>query len=239
MCRHLILKRLMLAMVVLVWIPTVSAQTTPVQSPSGERFEYTNDFESGSDDWKFVDDGWKLATHGKNHALSLHQKKSNFTPPFRSPLHIALLKDKPVTSFELQVNILSTHEDYNHRDVCLFFGYQSPSQYYYVHLGKKTDPHANQIFIVNNAARTKISLTTTEGTPWDEKWHTVKLVRDSKSGDIRVFFDDPEKPIMTAKDNTFRWGLIGLGSFDDTADFDNVKLTANAHVTVHGSDKPK
>ena len=115
-------------------------------------------------------------------------------------------------------------ENYNHRDACLFFGYQSPTQFYYVHLGKKTDPHANQIFIVNNAARTKISLTTTPGTAWDEKWHNVRIKRDVKSGDIQVFFDDMEKPVMTANDKTFTWGQVGLGSFDDTADWDDFAL---------------
>ena len=30
---------------------------------------------------------------------------------------------------------------------------------------------------------------------------------------------------FTAKDDTFRWGQIGLGSFDDTSDWDTVKLT--------------
>jgi hypothetical protein len=34
-----------------------------------------------------------------------------------------------------------------------------------------------------------------------------------------------DKPVMTAKDDTFRWGQIGLGSFDDTSDWDTVKLT--------------
>ena len=50
--------------------------------------------------------------------------------------------------------------------MCVFFGYQDDSHLYYVHLGKKTDDHANQVFIVNEAPRTKISTKTTDGIPW-------------------------------------------------------------------------
>ena len=190
---------------------------------------YSTDFEKGADDWLFVDEGWKVkqvesTKANSSKVLSQHIKKSNYVPKFRSPFHIALLKDNQVESFQVDTKVLSTHKDYDHRDACLFFGYQSPTQYYYVHLGKKMDPHANQIFIVNNEARTKISFTTTDGTNWDEKWHHVRVARDVTSGDIKIYFDDMETPVMTAVDKTFTWGQVGVGSFDDTADWDDFAL---------------
>jgi len=127
----------------------------------------------------------------------------------------------------LDVKVLSTTRDYGHRDLCLFFGYQDPAHFYYVHLGKKTDDHANQIFIVNEAARTKISTRTTPGTDWDERWHHIRVVRHAEEGTIKVYFDDLEEPVMTAKDDTFQWGRVGLGSFDDTGDFDEFVLRGN------------
>jgi hypothetical protein len=130
-----------------------------------------------------------------------------------------------VSDFVLVAKVRSTHPDYGHRDVCLFFGYQDPAHFYYVHLGKQADDHANQIFIVNEAPRKKISITSTTGTNWDDEWHNVKIVRKTSDGTIEVYFDDMDKPVMTAKDDTFRWGRIGLGSFDDTSDWDTVKLT--------------
>jgi len=111
-----------------------------------------------------------------------------------------------------------------HRDICIVFGYQDPSHFYYVHLANKADNHANQIFIVNGADREKISKTSTSGTPWDDNWHTVKIDRNTQSGSIAVYFDDMQKPAMTATDQTFTRGRIGIGSFDDLANFDNVKL---------------
>ena len=95
---------------------------------------------------------------------------------------------------------------------------------YYVHLGQKADDHANQIFIVNNEPRKKISTKTTAGTPWDDKWHHVRIIRDTASGSIDVFWDDMEHPIMQAVDKTFTWGQVGIGSFDDTGYFDDVAV---------------
>ena len=199
---------------------TANAQETASEDPTQSL--YLDDFETDEERWQMTDpEAWKF----ENGRLKLYQKKSNYKPPFRSPRHIALLKEQEFESFQLDVQVLSTHEEYNHRDVCLFFGYQSPSQFYYVHLGKKTDQYANQIFVVNKAARTKISLTTTEGTPWDDQWHKVRIKRNVETGDIQVFFDDMQEPVMTAKDTTFKKGRVGLGSFDDIADFDDLNIS--------------
>ena len=52
----------------------------------------------------------------------------------------------------------------------------------------------------------------------------MKLVRDTKKGTIEVYFDDMKTPHMSITDKTFGKGRIGIGSFDDMNDFDNVKL---------------
>ena len=114
--------------------------------------------------------------------------------------------------------------DYGHRDAVVFFGYQDPAHFYYVHLGKKADDHANQIFIVNDAPRAKISKTSTDGTNWTDDWHRVRVTRRVSDGRIEIFFDDMQTPVMTAVDKTFAAGRIGLGTFDDTGDWDDVKL---------------
>ncbi len=187
---------------------------------------YKCDFEHGSDQWAPTDSAaWKIDKSLTDDAVySQFKKKSNYTPPFRSPFNRSLVKEISVGDFQIDVDVLSTHKDYNHRDACLFFGYQNASQFYYVHLGKKADPHANQIFIVNKAARTKISKTTTPGTDWDDKWHHVRIKRDVEKGSIEIFYDDMKKPVMTAVDKHFQWGQVGLGSFDDTTAWNNFVL---------------
>ena len=52
----------------------------------------------------------------------------------------------------------------------------------------------------------------------------MKLVRDSGKGTIEVYFDDMETPLMQAIDKTFGKGRIGIGSFDDMNDFDDIEV---------------
>lgn len=185
---------------------------------------FRDDFEQGAEHWQPTDPAaWQVETtpEGKVYRLVAASK---YKPKFRSPYNIALARDVLVGDFQLDVKLKSTKRDYDHRDLCLIFGYQDPEHFYYVHFGKKTDDHANQIFIVDGAARTKISTQTTPGTNWDDQWHRVRVVRDVAAGKIEVFFDDLQTPVMTATDPRFRWGQIGLGSFDDTGDFDEVEL---------------
>ncbi|MBL9093380.1 MAG: hypothetical protein JNL96_19340 [Planctomycetaceae bacterium] len=185
---------------------------------------FEDDFEKGADRWKPTDPAaWKLIDSKAGKAFSLFQQ-SKYKPVHRSPFNIALADGTEVTEFKLEADVLSTVREYPHRSMVMVFGYQDPSHFYYVHFGKKTDDHANQIFIVNDAPRTKISTKTTPGTDWDDQWHHVKVERNPTTGDIKIFFDNMHEPVMTAVDKTFAWGKVGLGAFDDLGDWDNVKL---------------
>lgn len=184
------------------------------------------DFEDGSlDEWQATDpSAWKIEEEPDGGKVLALFGESNYQPEVRSPFNINLIKGIEIGSFVLELKLKSTTEDYNHRDLCLFFGYQDPSHFYYVHLGKTADPHANSIFIVDGEPRVSIATTRSDGTDWDEKWHRVRLVRDLGKGTIEVYFDDMNQPIMTAKHDRFASGRIGVGSFDDTGQFDDIRL---------------
>lgn len=206
--------------------PLKPAPAPAPQTMNGLPLLFEETFEDhGSKHWEPTDtSAWKVIDQQGNKVYALTKKKSDFNPPVRSPFNRSLRKDIVVGDFVLDVRFQSTHPDYGHRDLCLFFGYQDDSHLHYVHFGKKADPHANQIFIVNEAPRKAISLTTTEGTPWTDNWHHARIVRDTKSGSIKVYYDDLKNPAMTAKDKTFTWGRVGIGSFDDIGNFDHVRL---------------
>lgn len=175
--------------------------------------------------WEFKDpDGWKFLEVDGHRVLSQFRKASDYQPPHRSPLHIALLKEQTFESFQLDAWVKSTHAEYGHRDVCLFFGYAAPDQFYYVHMASETDDRANQIFLVNKADRIKISTKTNSGTKWDDRWHHVRLTRDCSTGELAVFFDDMNEPVMTAVDKTIGAGQVGVGSFDDTVDVKRIEI---------------
>ena len=185
---------------------------------------FSDDFEQGAGRWQPSDAAaWKIVkTNSGSHYNQFQLSK--IKTPHRSPFNVSLVKDLQVTDFVLEAKALSTGKDNDHRDMCLFFGYQDAAHFYYVHMAKKTDDRANQIFIVNGADRVKISTKTTKGTPWDDRWHNIKIVRQTDSGAIEIYWDDMKTPIMTATDKTFTWGQVGLGSFDDSGNWDDVKL---------------
>ncbi len=192
---------------------------------------FEDDFEKGAGRWQPSDPAaWKIVKTDKGSYYSQFAQ-SKIKTPHRSPFNFSLVKDLKVTDFVLEAKVLSTGKDGDHRDMCLFFGYQDPAHFYYVHMAKKADDRANQIFIVNGADRVKISTKTTKGTPWDDKWHNVKVVRTVGDGAIAVYWDDMKTPIMTATDKTFTWGQVGVGSFDDSGHWDDVK--------VHGTRREK
>jgi hypothetical protein len=201
--------------------------------PGGLPIVVKEDFEKGMSRWRTTDPDpkegvWEVieVKNGDkaNHALRV-KGISKYQPPHRSPHSIALLKDVKVGDFELTARVQNTNKTAGaHRDLCIFWGYQDPSHFYYVHFGAKADPHACQIFIVNDAPRKMITKQEAKGTPWTDGWHTLKVVRRESDGTIEAYFDDMKKPLMTAKDTTFGPGLVGIGTFDDHGHFDDVVL---------------
>ncbi len=186
--------------------------------------------------WKLTDPAaWRISRAGtsENRVLELFQA-SKYEPPVRSPLNVALARDVDVTDFILDVKVRSTTRDYGHRDLCFIFGHQDPSHFYYVHLAKAADEHANSIFIVDGKPRVSIAESRTTGTSWTDNWHHVRVVRQVKDGLIQVFFDDMTRPVMTAHDRTFAHGLIGIGSFDDTGMFDDLELRGQVYKSAGG-----
>jgi len=185
---------------------------------------FRDQFEEGAVHWEPTDAAaWKVVPSDSRNIYS-HFQQSDYRPPYRSPVNFALLKDVVVGDFRFEARLRSTVKDYDHRDMCFVFGYRDVAHFYYVHLGKKTGDHANQVFIVNGAPRTKISTRTSTGTNWDDEWHNLRVVRRVSDGAIDVYFDDMENAVMSATDRTFMSGRIGIGSFDDTGDWDDVRL---------------
>ena len=116
---------------------------------------FQEDFEKDGalEKWQPMDpSAWKIATQDGNKVLSMF-KGSRYRPPVRSPRNFALIKDLYLGDFVLDLKMQSTTKDYGHRDLCLFFGYQDPSHFYYVHMALRADPHAHSVFIVNGKPR--------------------------------------------------------------------------------------
>jgi hypothetical protein len=214
-----------------VWalLIVVVAAALGVTPTLAEDSGFADDFESGLGAWEMTDaNAWEAVEEPDgNHAMGL-VRASDYSPPVRSPLNMARVKGRTFKNFEMTVRLKQTGREYGHRDLCLFFGYVDPSHFYYVHLASKADEHANSIFLVDGAPRRTIADKRTDGTKWDDAYHTVKVVRDVESGRIEVYFDDMSSPVMTATDKSFGAGQVGLGSFDDVGHFDDFRVVETA-----------
>ncbi|HHF52060.1 MAG TPA: hypothetical protein ENL46_05190 [Candidatus Aminicenantes bacterium] len=109
----------------------------------------------------------------------------------------------------------------------VFFHFQDPAPFYYVHFSAKSDPLHNIIGLVNGKDREKINFEPEGESVFrliDNNWHTFKVTYDASTGEIKAYMNDMENPILTANDQTLSHGLVGVGSFDDTGYFDDIYL---------------
>jgi hypothetical protein len=185
---------------------------------------FKDDFKKSSNQWEMTDpNAWKFDKDEEKDVLSLFGA-SKYQPKVRSPHNIAWIKDLEISDFIMDVKVRQSGREYGHRDTCFFFGRQDASHFYYVHIATVADPHAHSVFLVNGEPRVSVCDDRTDGVQWKNNYHDIRIKRDSKSGTIEVYFDDMKTPIMKTVDKTFTKGAIGIGSFDDTANFDSVKI---------------
>ena len=184
------------------------------------------DFEisDGLSKWKLDGSGlWKIS-----HDELILYKAGTPSGPIRRPSALAILKTKPYKSVSIEADVKSTADtSVIRRDIDFIIDYNSPDEFYYVHLAGITDDVHNGIFIVNNADRKRIDSGKGKPQITDTKWHHVEVVRDADNGNIKVFVDNSKQPVLQASDLTFKQGQIGVGSFDDTCKFKNIVVQEN------------
>jgi hypothetical protein len=146
----------------------------------------------------------------------------------RAPTSWSLISGQDVTSFVFTGRLKCKAEPSNpYRDMCVFFHFQDPTHFYYVHFAARSDEVHNIIGLVNGADRVKINLEPAGKSVYrltDTNWHAFKITYDEASGRIQAYLDDMQAPILTAVDKAIGHGLAGVGSFDDSGYFDDVKL---------------
>jgi hypothetical protein len=205
-------------------LPVAATIALPARAEEALPLVFEDNFSQGADRWEPTDPAaWTLSMDGDRSVWGLNKRKSGYEPKVRSPHNVALVKDLELADTVISFQVKSTLDTGNHRDCCVFFNWRDPEHFYYAHLGAKPDPASGQIMIVDGAPRRPLTQNTTP-VPWDDQWHTVKLVRDVATGRITVFFDDLETPLMEATDKTFTSGRVGIGSFDDMNDFTAVRI---------------
>ncbi|HSI37218.1 MAG: hypothetical protein ACAI43_13675 [Phycisphaerae bacterium] len=166
--------------------------------------------------WKLVDD---TVGDQRRPVLSL-TKQSAYKPPHRSPVNLALINDVKATTFIMEVRCKTTQKPIPNRDVCFAFGYAGPAQFCYAHLSQKTSANHNDLFVVDKKDRAPVSTKRSDGTPWTDGYHTVKVVRTADA--TAVYFDGNQ--MLATDSKALPTGQLGVGSFDDTANFAEITI---------------
>ena len=146
----------------------------------------------------------------------------------RAPTSWSLLKNFDVTSFVFTGRTrCNTDPSVDKRDMCIIFHFQDATHFYYVHFSASSDDAHNVIAIVNGKDRVKINREPPGKSIYrltDQKFHDFKVTHDAATGEIKAYLDDLDTPILTAADKTLGHGLVGVGSFDDTGSFSEIRL---------------
>ena len=165
---------------------------------------------------------WKIETIEGTSVLELLHARGPLPGP-RRPIQFALAETPVLKHATVELDARPRQ-----RSLIIVFAYRDPDHFDYAHLSidaPAADPHHNGIFHVYGGERVRIS--SEEGPAAfsaSQHWYHVRLTRDAQSGTVEVAVDGRAISSLYAIDLSLRGGKIGLGSFDETAEFKNVKL---------------
>ena len=176
--------------------------------------------------WQVIHKGdWEISSSSQGPLLSLLAGREPLPGP-RRPIQFALADMQPFTRVRVEAD-MRPHA----RSLIMVFAYRDPAHFDYAHLSIDTggkEPVHNGIFHVYGGERVRIS---TPAGPaafaQTGRWYHTILRFDGHSGRITVEVDGKQKPALQAVDLSLGEGQIGLGSFDETGEFRNVKITGD------------
>jgi fibronectin type 3 domain-containing protein len=106
-------------------------------------------------------------------------------------------------------------------DLCIAFGYQDADSYYYINFNET--PGLTQLHRVHDGNQATLA-TYNDATFSDNDYHALRLERSGNQ--IRAFFDGIE--LFAVNDGFFGEGQIGVGSYNDSGYFDDIKIDSPA-----------
>jgi len=190
-------------------------------------FEPTINFDNGSLPFGWVpltQSRWSIFSDSGNNVLFLNTTSYSPLPGLRLGEYI--LAPDSYTDFSLKVDVKTNESPSNsNADYALVFGYQDENNYYYM-LFNSAFNNAKLSKVVGGV-REDIANTTEESWFFDGNYHTAEVSRVADT--IEVRFNGAV--ILQAIDSAFASGKLGLGSFNDSAYFDNIRITAGSGAT--------
>jgi hypothetical protein len=178
-------------------------------------------------DWTVpVASDWKIENVDGAEILRLVEHRGPLPGP-RRPIQFALRDIENYGSLTLEADVKPMGGS-----LLIVFAYRDEGHFDYAHLsvdpGTKQPVH-NGIFHVYGGERVRIS---SEQGPAafssSGRWYHVRLVHDAATGTVGVTVDGAAVPALEAVDRSLGPGKAGIGSFDETGEFKNVKISTVA-----------
>ena len=165
---------------------------------------------------------WKIEQENGTQILRLATPRGPLPGP-RRPIEFALAETPDLQKATVEGDMRPLG-----RSLMIVFAYRDAAHFDYAHLSVDTaqaQSHHNGIFHVYEGERVRISRTDGPAAfNATGQWQHVRLVWDGASGEVHVTVDGKPIPALNAVDLSLRSGRVGLGSFDETAEFKNVKI---------------
>ena len=141
----------------------------------------------------------------------------------RRPTHFALAETPMFRRVTVEAEIKR-----NGKSLIIVYAWQDANHYNYAHISSDTALQSNMhngMFHIFGGERVRISSVDGPGSLPTQEWTPVKLGFDGESGRCYVAVNGKRNPSLEAVDLSLRSGRVGLGSFDETGEFRNVKIT--------------
>ncbi|MCF6264890.1 MAG: alginate lyase family protein, partial [Xanthomonadales bacterium] len=165
---------------------------------------------------------WSVVMEGGNNALFLNDTEYSPLPTGRLGEHIT--SPDSYTDFTFSVKAKTKEPSGNlNADYALVFAYQDGENYYYM-LFNRIQTNTQLFKVV--AGERELLKTATTGRITDNNYHTVAVRRVADS--IEISFDN--SVVLEVTDSTFLSGKLGLGSFNDAAYFDDIRISGGSGV---------
>ncbi len=165
---------------------------------------------------------WSVVMESGNNALFLNT--TDYPPLSGNRLGEYIISPDSYSDFSLNVKAKTDESSGNaNADYALVFGYQDGDNYYYM-LFNRTQSNT-QLFKVVEGTREVLA---TAAASWlsDNEYHELEIRRASDN--IEVRFDD--SIVLQVTDNTLVVGKLGLGSYNDSAYFDDIRISVSSNA---------
>jgi hypothetical protein len=178
-------------------------------------------------EWSIPEPGdWKV--DGENGSPVLHLLVGKEPPANgpRRPFQFAVADTPAFNRVKVEADVKPLGSS-----LMIVFAYRDAAHFDYAHLSVDTaakQTHHNGIFHVYGGERVRISAENGPGAfDANNRWHHVVLDWDGNTGLVQVRVDGSEVPALRAVDLSLKSGKVGIGSFDETGEFKNVKITGH------------